>query len=195
MPITSAWEANTPEKFAEIPEIVKAGILECLNGELVPLTVTPGEKIPAVKNRRIVDLDTGTWATRLKSDRHLEGTGDNTTRKVHCYLVGFGGIVAATDDNTVGGKSFQLRFLIDSYYEDEIGTDLDNPEKRHGEEISRITHVLWMSRTLKRPKFVKKIVDWSERRGFAKMGNNIMRESLAELIVDLHAVPMVTPTP
>lgn len=191
MPIISAWEANTPEKFAEIPEIVKEGILEILTTLLVPpLPAVPGEKVPEVKNRRVVELDPATWAGRLQSERHSEGTGDDKVDKVHCYMVGFGGITSANDDNTTGGKSFQLRFIIDSYYEDEIGTDDDNPEKSHGREVNMMANALWMSRTLNRPKFVKKIVDFSERRGFAKMGSTLTRESLAELVVDLHAVPM-----
>lgn len=194
MPITRAWEANTPAKFAEIPEIVKEGILELLEEELVPSTVTPGEKIPKVKNRAIVEISPTTWAGRLLSDRNVEGTGDNLVEKVHTYMVGFRGIVSATEDNTTGGKSFQLRFSIDSYYQDEVGTDTDNPEKRHAAEIARILHALWMSRTLRRPTFVKRIVDFSERRGFAKMGELITRESLAEIAVDLHAVPMLPPT-
>lgn len=193
--ITRAWEADTPAKFAEIPEQIKDGILELLEAELIPSSVTPGEMVPRVRNRRIVEVDPNTWRGRLKSPRHLVGTGDNEVQKVHSYLVGYGGIVAQNDDNTVGGKSFQLRFLIDSYYEDDIGTDSDNPEKRHAAEIARITYKLWISRTLGRPTFVKRIVDFSERRGFAKMGDTITRESLAELIVDTHAVPMPPPTP
>ena len=195
MPITRAWEADTPEKFAEIPEQIKDGILELLNDELVPPTVTVGEKIPRVRNRRIVEIEPTTWKGRLKSPRHLEGSGDDQVQKVHSYLVGYGGIVSQNDDNTVGGKSFQLRFLIDSYYEDEVGTDEDNPEKRHADEISRIVYKIWTSRTLRRPTFVKRIVDFSERRGFARMGDTVTRESLAELIVDTHAVPLPPPTP
>lgn len=191
MPPEKAWDVNTPEQFAEMCEIIKEGILECLNQELVPETVVPGEKIPKVKNRRVIDLIPDTWAGKLKSDRHL--AEDGKTKKVHTYMVDFGGITSVNDDNTVGGKSFQLRFMIDSYYEDEIGTDADNPGKRHSEEVHRIVHKLWMSRTLKRPKFVKKIVDLSERRGFARMGQTLTRESLGELIVDLHAVRMVPP--
>lgn len=190
--INSAWEADTDEKFAEIPEIVKEGIIEIVEEKLVtPLPIVQGEKIPKIWNRRTIDLVPDTWAGRLKSDRHLKLDGE---KAVHSFLVGYGGITSVTDDNTVGGKCFQLRFLIDSYYEEEIvGTNEDNPEKRHGTEISRIIHAIWMSRTLRRPKFVKKIVDWSERRGFARMGQTITRESLGELVVDLSAVPMVRP--
>lgn len=189
--INSAWEANTSDKFAEIPEIVKEGILEILNGLLIPEEVEEGEKIPRIWNRRTVDLVPDTWAGRLSSDRHLKADG---LKAVHAFLVGFGGIESTTDDHTVGGKCFRLRFLIDCYYEEEnIGTNEDNPEKRQGIEISKMVHAIWMSRTLNRPRFVKKIVDWSERRGFARMGQTITRESLGELVVDLSAVPMITP--
>lgn len=193
MPIERAWDVDTAAKFAEMMEEIKAGIIEVAEEELVPGVVALGEKIPFVKNRRIVDLNPSTWATRLKSPRHKEGTGENEVQKVHSFLVGFGGITSVNEDNTTGGKSFTLRFLIDSYYEDEIGTDQDNPEKRHADEVHRLCYVLWMSRVLRRPGLVKRIVEFTERRGFAKMGDNVTRESLAELTVDLNAVPMIRP--
>lgn len=192
MPITRAWDVQNSDDFEELCEGVKDGIMEVLTGELVPVTVTPGEKVAKLKNRRIIDINPSTWANWLKSDRHVIGTGDDAVEKVHCYMVGYGGISSVNDDNTTGGKVFQVRFLIDSYYEDDSpATDADNAEKRHGAEVHRICYAIWMSRVLKRPGLVKKIVEFNERRGFAKMGDSITRESLAELTVDLNSVPNV----
>lgn len=193
MPLV-ADDVVTPALFADLCEEVKLGIMEVLTAELVPaLPVVPGEKVPVVKNRRIIDASPESWAAKLKSPRHIEGTGENTVEKVHAVMVGYGGLDTRSDDNTVGRKGFRLRFIIDSYYEDEIGEDDDNPEKRHAAEVARVAYVLFASRVLNRPGVVKRVVDFNERRGFTRMGESVMRESLGEVYVELNAVPLVKP--
>lgn len=200
MPYITASEVTTPAKLAEFIEEAKLGLLEVLNTELIPaLPVVAGEKIPLVKNRRIIDLVPDKFASKLRSKRHIEGTGANAVEKVHAFTVGYGGIdediqsETGHGQTTVGHKQYRVRFLIDSYYEDEIGTDADNPEKRHAAEIARVAYALSTSRTLKRPGVVQRVGAFTERRGFARMGESMARESLAEVFVVLEAVPMIKP--
>ena len=185
-----ADDVDTPAKFAEMIEEVKLGILEVLTAELVPAGITVGEKIPLLKNRLIVDPVPDKFAARLRSKRHKEGTGSDVVEKVHAFMVGYGGIDTNNPDNTVGRKGFRLRFLIDSYYEDDIGTDADNAEKRHGAEIARVCFALFASRVLRRPGIVQRVADFQERRGFSPMGETVMRKSLGELYVVTKAVRM-----
>jgi len=199
MPIT-ANDVTTPAKLAEFIEEAKLGLLEVLNTELVPaLPVVAGEKIPLVKNRRIIDEDLSKYAAKLRSKRHIEGTGTNAVEKIHTFMVGYGGLdediqgETGHGQTTVGRKQYRVRFLIDSYYEDEIGTDADNPEKRHAAEIARVAYALSASRTLKRPGVVQRVGAFTERRGFATFGEGIARQSLAEVYVILEAVPLVKP--
>lgn len=193
MPLEKAWDVDSPEDFAELLEAVKAGLQETITTVLIPEgEPQEGEKVPQIKNRRIVDVNPTTWANWLRSDRHKVGAGtEDEIDLVHCYMVGYAGITSVNDDNTTGGKSFRVSFTIDSYYADDIGSDDVNPEKSHGEEIAKMAYAIWMSRVLKRPGMVKKIVEFNETRGFAKMGDSITRESLAQLIVDLDAVPNI----
>lgn len=192
MPL-NANDVTTPELFADMCEEVKAGILEVLNETLIPFgPPAPGEKLPKIKNRRIIDRNADAWAKKLRSNRHREGDPPNHVEKVHTFMVGYGGL-ATYEGQSVGQKGFVLRFLIDSYYEDETGSDSDNPEKRHAREVAKAAYALFQSRVLKRPGLVKKIADFSERRGFTKMGETVVRESLGEVFVELQSVPLPRP--
>lgn len=192
MPIT-ANDVTTPAKLAEFCEEAKLGMLEVLNAELIPAVVTAGEKIPVLKNRRIIDTIPDKFASKLRSKRHIEGTGANQVEKVHAFMVGYGGLDTDVPQTTVGRKVYRIRFIIDSYYEDEIGNDLDNPEKRHAAEVARVAYALAASKVLRRPGIVHRVGDFIERRGFARMGESVMRESLGEVFVTLEAVPLVKP--
>jgi hypothetical protein len=198
MPYITASQVNTPAKLAEFVEEAKLGMLEVLNAELVPaLPAVSGEKIPVVKNRRIIDLAPEDFASKLRSKRHVEGTSTNTIEKVHAFTVGYAGIdediqsETGHRQTTVGCKQYQVRFFIDSFYEDEVGTDTDNPEKRHAAEIARIAYALSTSRTLRRPGVVQRIGGFRERRGFVRMGEAVIRQSQVEISIILEPVPLV----
>lgn len=186
MPITNSEEVQDPDAFADLCESVKEGILEVISPQLIPAGPSvEGEKVPKVKNRRIMDLLPDKWAAKLQSKRHIVGGKE----KVHTFIVGYSGL-ASIDGNTVGRKGFNLRFVIDSYYEDDTGSDQDNAEKRHAREVHKVAYALFQSRVLRRPGIVHKIVSFNERRGFAKMGDAMTRESLAEVVVELVPVPI-----
>lgn len=193
MPIV-ADDVDSPDKFADIGEEVKEGILEVLNATLIPAGApVPGEKLPAIKNRRIMDNVPKTYGPKLESDRHKEGAAPNEVKKVHIFMVGYGGVDTLTESPTVGRKNFRMRFLIDSYYEDDIGTDADNAEKRHARELMKVAYALFASKVLNRPSIVERIIDFEERRGFVRVGERMTRESLGELFVRLKAVPLIKP--
>lgn len=180
----------TEEEFADVCEYIKEGVLEVLNAALIPAGASvEGEKLPVIKNRLIVDRAPGKWAAKLQSDRHLEGAGDGQVKKVHAFMVGYGGL-DNYEDRTVGHIPFRLRFTIDSYYEDEVGTDADNPEKRHAREVAKVAFALYKSRTLNRPQVVKRVVGFRERRGLARMGETVVRESLGEVYIEIKPVPL-----
>lgn len=187
-----ANDVQSSELFAGFCEEAKQGIAEVLRKELIPEGApVAGEKVPIVKNRRILTDTPQDWATLLRSERHKEGTGLNEVEKVHAFMVGYAGIDTDSEDNTVSQKSFRLRFVIDSYYENKVGSDTDNPEILHGREIHKIGYALVASRVCNRPGVVKKVVAFRERRGFTRLGEALMRESLAELIIELQPVPLV----
>lgn len=186
-----ANDVQSSELFADFCEEAKEGIAEVLRKELIPEESVVGEKVPVIKNRRILTDTPQDWATVLRSERHKEGSGVNEVEKVHCFMVGYAGIDTDSEDNTVTQKSFRLRFVIDSYYENKVGSDNDNPELSHGREIHKIAYALVASRVCKRPGVVKKVVAFRERRGFTRLGEAVMRESLGELIIELQPVPLI----
>lgn len=180
----------TPEEFAAYVETVKDRVADLINIELVPTAVTSGEKIPAVHKRLIIDRNSAAWASRLKSDRHVEqvATDEGTVeeRIVHAFMVGYGGI-ETRPSTLVRTVAWNLRFTIDSYYQDLPGTDIDNPEKSHGAEINRVGYVLMTTRPFGVPG-VTRATEFRERRGLASMGDTILRESLGELWLELDPI-------
>ncbi len=187
MPIT-AHEVDTPEKFADLCEEIKAGILEVIEETILPGAITAGEKVARVENRRIIDVGRE-YANKLRSERH-KALEEESPDKVHAYMVGYGGIDTNIPSTTTGTKTFQLRFLIDSYYEDDIGTSDDNAEKRHAREVHMISYALFRNKVLNRPGIVHRVERWEERRGFATMGETMTRESLGELFVKILPIPL-----
>jgi len=189
-----ADDVDSPEDFAALIREVKDGIMEVVTAVLIPAGPPQlGEKLPAIKNRRVLDQVPAKYASKVESDRHIVGTGANATKKIHMFMVGYGGLDTGFPSPTVGRKNFRLRFLIDSYYEDDIGTDTDNAEERHSEEFSKVAYALFASKVLNRPSVVEMVMDIQERRGFVRFGERMARESLCELFVKVKAVPLVKP--
>lgn len=179
----------TPDQFADVCEDAKEGVLEIVNATLVPAITVSGEKVPIVKDRIVSDRDSHSWAAKLQSLRHLEGTGDNEVRKVHAFVVDFGGL-DTYQDMTVRHVPYRLRFTIDSYYEDETGITNDNPSIWHSREIAKLAQALYLSRTANRPATVKRVTGFTERRGLARIGETVVRESLAEVYLEIKPVPI-----
>lgn len=192
MPYIHSHDVTTPARLAEYVEESKLGMLEVLTAELIPGTITPGEKIPFLRNRRIADYPSDRMAAPLRSKRHIAGVDENgkPIEKVHAFTVGYGGLDTDIPQTTVGHKQYRVRFLIDSYYENEMGTDVDNPEKRHAAEVARVAYALAKSKVLNRPGVVYKVGDFKERRGFVRMGEAVIRDSVAEVYVILEPVPI-----
>lgn len=182
-------DVKSSDDFAELCECVKKGLIDTLTPELIP-TAEPveGEKVPKIKNRRIMDTTPETWAGKLESDRHKVGGKD----KIHTYMVGYAGI-NSVDGGITARKGYQLRFVVDSYYENDIGSDADNAEKRHAREVHKISYAVFASPLLGIPGIVDRVIEFKERRGFAKMGTAMTRESLAEVVVQIRPVPLVKP--
>lgn len=195
----------TSEEFATLVESVKTKLADLIETELVPENETLGEKVPQVLRRLLVRRDGREWVAKLQSGRHLEVEvidGINTpVEKVHTFMIGHGGIDEYNPQNKDNRSNFwRLRFTIDSYYQDAVETDTDNPEKRHAAEVSRIAHLLKESR-LKgdfRVPFpgvgnegsnaIYRVEGFRERRGLARMGDVLVRESLAEVFVLLQPI-------
>lgn len=180
----------TPEEFAAYVETIKDRVAALISGELVPSSSEVGEKVPAVHKRLIIDRNNEAWAARLRSDRHIETVSvdgvDQQEPVVHAFMVGYGGI-ETRPSSVVRTVAYNLRFTIDSYYQDVPGTDADNAEKNHGSEIFRATHVLMTTRPFG-VAGVARATEFRERRGLAKMGDTLVRESLGELWLELDPI-------
>jgi hypothetical protein len=184
----------TPDEFADFIENVKIQIAALVSATLVPALSVAGEKVPVVFPRAIIDRNSQAWASRLTSPRHIEtitvdgDTGSEEVEQpiVHAYCIGYGGM-----ERRPGGPirtvSWNLRLTLDSYYQDIPGTDADNPEKNHAREINKVAHVLTTTQPLGIPG-ANKVTDFRERRGFASMGDTVLRESLGELWVELDPI-------
>jgi hypothetical protein len=177
----------TSAEFAQRIEDIKAAILTTVRTELIPSVVTIGERIPKVINRLIVERQADKWASKLTSSRDID---DQEKRRVHAVMVGYGGI-SPGPNNTVGSMVWRLRFTLDSYLQDEFGTDTDNAEKRHNDEITRMAFALRSTRHLGLPQWVRSVGQLSERRGLARMGEIMVRESLGEMVVELQPIHIV----
>lgn len=192
----------TPEGFADICEAAHEGLVEVVRAAVIPPGNTvPGERVPKVFGRLVVDPDANTWAAALTSERHVEqpppeaGPEAEPVEKVHAIMVGWGGI-ETYDEPSINQAGFRLRFVLDAYYENEVGTDADNPEKWSAREISMLAWSILANRTLNRPGIVVSIYAFRERRGLRPMGERRVIQSLGEVWVDLQPVTLKrTPAP
>lgn len=176
----------TPQEFADYLETVKGRIIALISNELVPGQTSPGERLPKVINRLVVERNRDTWAAKLRSKRHVETVNTVSQEMVHAFMIGYGGL-GTYEDRTVRSVAYRLRFTVDSYYQDSPGTDEDSPEKRHGAEIARVAHVLLTTRPFG-VEGVKEVTGFNERRGLSRLGNVIVRESLGEMFVTLKPI-------
>jgi hypothetical protein len=193
----------TPELFADdYCEAARQGLIEVIRETVIPPgEPQPGEKVAEVFDRLIVDSDGDQWAAALTSPRHVEqppleaGPDAQPVEKVHAVMVDAGGIETYEEPST-NQAGFRLRFVLDAYYEDEIGTNADNPAKWQAREIAMLAWAILSSRTLNRPGIVLQVYAFRERRGLRRMGERKVRQSLGEVWVDLQPVTLKrTPAP
>jgi hypothetical protein len=189
---------QTPEGFADLCEEARQGLVKVIKDTVIPPgEPVEGEKLPEVFDRLIVDPDGDLWAAALTSERHVEVPpgGGEPVQKVHALMVGWGGL-ETYDEPSTNQAGFRLRFVLDAYYEDEIGTNADNPEKWQAREIAMLAWSLLSSRTLGKPGIVLQVYAFRERRGVRRMGERRVRQSLGEVWVDLQPVTLKrTPAP
>lgn len=174
----------TPEQLVQLTENINDRLYQLVSGKLIPEDVIPDERIPKVFDRLVVDSDHRAWANMLKSDRHVE----NGEKQVHAFMLYPKGL-RDYPDNTVRSMPWQLDFGIDSFYQDFPGKTHDNPGFRHNKEITLIAAVLWSARPFG-VVGVKKVVGFRENRVLTRMGDVMVRQSMAVATVKLEPAPI-----
>lgn len=187
MPV--AQEIQTSTEFSTLIETVKQAVVDVAKAELVPpLPATEGERVPMIKNRLIYDKNRETWAAKLRSDRHTVSIAGNPEKKIHCYMISYGGI-ADYADRTVGMMPFALLFRVVGYYQDDVGVDGDNAEESMAFELGKLAYSYQNTPKLNLPGVVKRVTGYRERRDPAKIGEVQVIESVIEFFVELQTVP------
>lgn len=169
----------TPEELVTLSEAINDRMYELISEKLVPVLVTPGEKVPKVFDRLVVDSDHRAWANMLKSERHVE----EEEKQVHAFMVYPKGM-SDYPDNTVRSMPWQLDYAIDSFYQDYPGKTHDNPGFRHNKEITLIAATLWSARPFG-VVGVKMVTGFKENRVLTRMGDYVVRQSMAVARVKL----------
>lgn len=169
----------TPEELVTLTEDVNDRLYELISEKLVPSVVTPGEKVPKIFDRLIVDSDHRAWANMLKSDRHIE----NQEEQVHAFMVYPKGL-RDYPDRTVRAMPWQIDYAIDSFYQDYPGLTHDNPGFRHNKEITLVAATLWSARPFG-VVGVKKLVQFREIRVLTRMGDVMVRQSMGLVSIQL----------
>lgn len=185
----TAQEITSSVEFAQMCEDVKQAIFEIVVLELVPvLPAVVGERVPKVVPMLLFDKDDNIWAGMLRSNRHKVTVASKQVEKIHCYMVGYGGI-ANYANNTNRTMPFAQRFVVISYYQDDAGTAESNAEKAHGFEMARLAYALNNTPNLNMPGVVVRTVEYRERREMTRIGDNQVREGVIEFFVELQPVP------
>lgn len=169
----------TPEELVTLTENINDRLYQLISDKLVPVTVTPGEKVPKIFDRLVVDSDHKAWANMLRSDRHLE----NKEEQVHAFMVYPKGL-RDYPDRTVRAMPWQIDYGIDSFYQDFPGMTHDNPGFRHNKEITTIAATLWSARPFG-VTGVKKIIQFREVRVLTRMGDVMVRQSMGLVSIQL----------
>lgn len=179
---------DTPQEFVAWVESIKDRLHAMVTNRLVPAVITPNERVPLILKRNTVDRNPSVWAARLRSPRHVVTVAGEAQEMVHAFMIGYGGIATLASDagrtgTTVGSRSYRLRFTIDSYYQEIPGTDDDNSELWHNQEILFVVDKLVNERPFGVPG-VGMVERWSESRGLTQFGDTPARESLGECYLD-----------
>jgi hypothetical protein len=174
----------TPEQLVTLTEQVNARLYQIISEKLVPVDVTPGEKVPKVFDRLVVDSDHRAWANMLRSDRHIENQTGQDVKQVHAIMIYPKGM-RDYPDNTVRSMPWQLDFGIDNFYQDYPGIISDNPGFRQNKEIVLTAATLWSTIPFG-VTGVKRIIGWRETRVLSRMGDAMVRQSMSVITIRLH---------
>lgn len=173
----------TPEQLVTLTEQVNDRLYQLISDKLVPLVVLPGERVPKIFDRLVVDSDHTAWANILRSDRHIESQSGENIGQVHAIMIYPKGL-RDYPDNTVRSLPWDLSYGIDNFYQDYPGKTGDNPGFRQNKEIVLVAATL-LSTVPFGVVGVKKIIGWRETRVLSRMGDTMVRQSMAVCTVRL----------
>lgn len=178
----------TPVELVTLTEAVNDRLYQLVSDTLVPVATNPGEKIPKIFDRLVVDSDHRAWANTLRSDRHIENQSDVDIKQVHAVMIYPKGIrdYPAT---TVRSMHWDMNFGIDNFYQDYPGKTEDNPAFRQNKEIVLVAATLWCTIPFG-VAGVKRIVGWRETRVLSRMGDTMVRQSMSVLTIRLNPAQM-----
>jgi hypothetical protein len=174
----------TPEQLVTLTEDINTRLYQLISATLVPEESEDGERIPKVIDRLVVDQDHKAWANMLKSDRHVEIQNGEDVKQVHAVMIYPKGL-RDYPDNTVRSMHWDLTFGIDNFYQDYPGTINDNPGYRQNKEIVLVAAVLWSTIPFG-VTGVKRVVGYRETRVLSRMGDIMVRQSMAIITVRLN---------
>lgn len=175
----------TPEQLVTLTEAVNTRLYQLISDKLVPpLPVVAGEKVPKVFDRLVVDSDHRAWANMLRSPRHVENQAGQDVEQVHSVMIYPKGM-RDYPDKTVRSMPWQLDFGIDSFYQDYAGKTNDNPGFRQNKEITLVAAMLWSTIPFG-VSGVKRIVGYRETRVLSRMGDVMVRQSMAVVTIQLN---------
>lgn len=175
----------TPEELAELTVDVNDRLFQLISDKLVPVDITPGERVPKIFDRLVVDSDHRAWANMLRSDRHDES--EMGGKQVHAIMIYPKGI-QDYPDKTVRTMPWELEYGIDNFYQDYPGKTHDNPGFRQNNEIVIVAAHIWSTRPFG-VVGVKRVVRWRERRVLSRMGDTMVRQSMAVVSIQLDPAP------
>jgi hypothetical protein len=173
----------TPEELVQLTEDTNARLVELITDKLVPSVVVPGERVPRIFDRLVVDSDHKAWANMLRSDRHVETQEGVDVKQVHSVMIYPKGIRDYTGQ-TVRAMHWQLDFGVDNFYQDYPGKTNDNPGFRQNKEINLVAATLWSARPFG-IEGVKMVVGLRENRVLSRMGDVMVRQSMAIVTIQL----------
>lgn len=173
----------TPAELVALTEATNTRLVQLVTDTLVPPVVTPGERVPKIFDRLVVDTDHKAWANMLRSDRHVESQNGQDVKQIHTFMIYPKGM-RDYPDNTVRSMPWQLEFGIDSFYQDYPGKSGDNPGMRHNAEVTLIAATLLSTKPFG-VVGVKRIVGWREVRVLSRLGDFQVRQSMATCTIRL----------
>lgn len=174
----------TPEQLVTLTEDVNTRLYEIISAKLIPAVPVAGEKVPKVFDRLVVDSDHRAWANMLKSDRHVESQTGEDIEQVHAVMIYPKGM-RDYPDNTVRSMPWQIDFGIDNFYQDYPGKTNDNPGYRQNKEVILVAATLWSTIPFG-VVGVKRIIGWRETRVLSRMGDVMVRQSMAVCTIRLN---------
>jgi hypothetical protein len=174
----------TPEELVTLTESINNRLVQLVTDKLVPAGFpVPGERVPKILDRLVVDSDHTAWANMLKSDRHVEDQAGEMVKQVHSVMIYPKGL-RDYPDNTVRSMPWEVNFGIDNFYQDYPGKTADNPGYRQNKEIVLIAATLLSARPFG-VVGVKRVIGFRENRVLSRMGDVMVRQSMAVCTIRL----------